>query len=364
MKYKCLSCEKTWRYPTKRCIFCEGEVIGEDQNEFIVESISKVHIPSQGHLEVPYYILLLKDKEGDLKFKKSFKPYKEGEIFLEKSEVTENFVVGVVGTGMTGRGVVEIAVKTGNKVIFKGRSEKSLKEAINALTKSLSKGIKPEEMSKMLDRIILTTKYEDLSDAEIIIECTPEDIDLKKDIFRELDGLCNPKTIIASNTSSLSITELAKDLNYPERVVGMHFFTPIPRMRLVELIKTEKTSPEILNKSKKIINQLNKKLVEVKNSPGFIVNRLLFIMINEACYLLDEKVSSIENIDDAMKLGANHPMGPLELADYIGLDICLEIINNLKHLNENKFKPAKILKDLVEKGHYGRKTGEGFYKYD
>lgn len=365
MKYKCNSCGREWDYPIKNCIFCKKPVSKVTNLEkYIVEGITQVFIPSEDHPITPYYVLLLKNVEdGSYRFYKTFESYKIGDnICLGKKE--EERIIGVIGTGVTGKGIVEVALRSGNKVILKSRSKKALKEAMETITRNLTKYMEPKEVENAVSRIVGTTSYEALAKADLVIETVVEDLNIKKKIFQKLDTICNPKTILASNTSSLSISELAEGLKHPERVIGMHFFNPIPKMKLVEIIKTDKTSPQILKRAHEFAIQFNKIAVEVKDSPGFIVNRLLFIMINEACHMLEEGVAGVDDIDKAMKLGANHPMGPFELADLIGLDLCLEIINNLRQsLDEKKFYPSKILEKLVKEGNLGRKTGKGFYEY-
>jgi len=364
MKYKCNSCGREWDYPIKTCIFCGKPVSKIDIIKYTVEGVTQVFVPSDDHPVAPYYVLLLKDSNGSYKFQKTFEHHDIGDVVYAKGKKEEECSIGVIGTGVTGKGIVEVAAKAGSKVIIKSRSEKSLKKAIEKISKNLSKGMEPEELEVALSRIVATTKYEDLSNADLVVESVIENLDVKRKIFQKLDSICNPNTILATNTSSLSISKIAENVKHPERVVGMHFFNPIPKMKLVEIIRTEKTSDEVLKKTYKFAMRFNKIPISVKDSPGFIVNRLLFIMINEACHMLDEGVASVEEIDKAMKLGANHPMGPFELADLIGLDLCVEIIENLSDLTgENKFTISNSLQKLVGQGHLGRKTGKGFYDY-
>jgi 3-hydroxybutyryl-CoA dehydrogenase len=364
MKYHCESCGREWDYPVEVCIFCDHPVSNVDVSSYEVQSITQVFISSDDHPITPYYVMLLRDSDGSYKFQKTFQNHEKGEIISLQKDPAEEFILGVIGTGLTGRGIVEVAAKTGNKVILKGRSEASLKKAIDSISKSLSKSMNPNESKNIIHNIILTTDFEPLIASNIIIESVVENLDIKRDIIKKLDLICRKDVILASNTSSLSISQIAGGLNHPERVLGLHFFNPIPKMKLVEIIKAKQTSDEALEKSRQFVKRLNKDMVLAEDTSGFIVNRLLFIMINEACHILDRGVAKIEDVDKAMKLGANYPMGPFELADLIGLDLCLEIIENLnKSSRGNEFEPSEILKDLVEKGHYGRKSNVGFYNY-
>lgn len=364
MKYRCDSCAKEWDYPVKYCIFC-GKLISKiDITKYTVEGITQVFVPSDNHPVTPYYVMLLEDSNGSYKFQKTFKYHNIGDTIYVKGDEEEEYAIGVIGTGVTGKGIIEVAARTGNKVIFKSRSEKSLEKAMDRVSKNLSKRMEPEELDIALDRIITTTRYESLANADLIIESVIEDLQVKKEIFRKLDSICSPDTILASNTSSLLISKIAEDMKHPERVIGMHFFNPVPKMKLVEVIKGEKTSEDTLKKAHEFATKFNKISVDVNDTPGFIVNRVLFIMINEAGHMIDEGIANIEDIDKAMKMGANYPMGPFGLADMIGLDLCLKIIENLNaSFDGNKFEPSITLRNLVKEGNYGRETGRGFYEY-
>lgn len=274
------------------------------------------------------------------------------------------YTIGVIGTGVTGKGLVELAIRSGCKVIFKSRSVDSLDNALKIISGKLSKDMSPEEVKMALDRLELTTNYESLSGANIIIESVIEDLHIKRDVFQILESVCETDVILASNTSSLLISEISNCLCYPERTAGLHFFNPITKMKLVEIIKGEKTSESVIEKCHELALKLGKTPVIVNDSTGFIVNRLLFTMINEACHMLEEGVASVEEIDTAIKLGARHPMGPFELADFIGLDLCLEILGNLNTMPiEKKYKANDLLENLINNGHCGRKSQKGFYTY-
>ncbi|MGD0952889.1 MAG: 3-hydroxyacyl-CoA dehydrogenase family protein [Methanotrichaceae archaeon] len=362
MKYCCEDCGREWDYPIGSCIFCDGAVSKVDIGRYTVEEITQACVPSEDHPIIPYYVMLLKDVDDSYKFQKTFQHHNIGDVIHTKGEQKRVCTIGVIGTGVTGRGIAEVAIRTGNKVILKSRSNAALENALAAISKNLRKSMSPEEAQAMLNNIITTTDYEPFARSDFVIESVVEDLQIKRDIFKILDSICDPKVVLASNTSSLRISQIAEE--HPTRIAGLHFFNPITRMQLVEVVKGEKTSVEVLNKCVEIAKMLNKVPILVKDTPGFVVNRLLFAMINEACHLLEEETSQIEDIDKAMKLGANYPMGPFELADLIGLDLCLEIIENLHEASGGRqFDPSKLLRNLVKKGHYGKKTGQGFYNY-
>ena len=275
----------------------------------------------------------------------------------------------VVGTGTMGGGIAQTFAQAGYSVIFKGRSEASLNKAIASITKSLSKQVekgKMEEAKKeeILSNITAATEYADCSDADIFIEAIAEDMETKKNTFAEIEKIAKEDAIMATNTSSLSITEVASTTTRPERVIGMHFFNPVPAMKLVEVIKGQMTDQDIFNKVFELSNAVGKVPVEIEEAPGFVVNRILIPMINEAVGILADGVAKKEDIDEAMKLGANHPMGPLALADLIGLDVCLAIMEVLySEFADSKYRPHPLLRKMVRANLLGRKTKAGFYNY-
>lgn len=277
--------------------------------------------------------------------------------------------VCVVGTGTMGNGIAQTFAQAGHDVLLKGRSEASLQRAHKNISKSLgrmvSKGKMDEETQKAIEaRIVDTMDFNDLRDSDLIIEVVAEQMPLKKEIFKTLDEVCKPEAILATNTSSLSITEIGAATSRPERVIGLHFFNPVPMLKLVEVISGQLTDPAVHDKAMEIAREVGKTPVSVNEAPGFVVNRILIPMINEGVGILADGVATREDIDEAMKLGANHPMGPLALADLIGLDVCLAIMEVLyTEFGDSKYRPHPLLRKMVRANLLGRKTGRGFYDY-
>ena len=277
--------------------------------------------------------------------------------------------VYVIGTGTMGAGVVQAFAQANMPVVMKSRTQASLDKAVGKISKSLAKlvekgKIEQAYMDSVMANISTTTEYADFADADLVIEAASEDMNLKKEVFAELAKVCKPETIFATNTSSLSITEIAAITDRPAQFIGMHFFNPAPVMKLVEVIKGQMTSEETSNKIFELATAIGKTPVMVEEAPGFVVNRILVPMINEAVGIYAEGIASVEDIDSAMKLGANHPMGPLALGDLIGLDVCLAIMEVLyNEFADSKYRPHPLLKKMVRAGLLGRKSGQGFYKY-
>lgn len=276
--------------------------------------------------------------------------------------------IAVIGSGTMGAGIAQ-SMAAYHQVVVRDINPDALKNAMEKIKKGYEKNVSKErmtkeEMEKAISNITLSPNIEDIKDCDLIIEAATENPKIKKSIFAELDEVCQEKTILASNTSSLSITDIGQATKRPEKVIGMHFFNPVPLMKLVEVISGQKTDAKVKETIINLAKEIGKTPVEVEEAPGFVVNRILIPMINEAIGIYAEGVASKEDIDTAMKLGANHPMGPLELGDLVGLDIVLAIMEVLySGFADPKYRPHPLLKKMVRAGLLGRKTKEGFYKY-
>jgi 3-hydroxybutyryl-CoA dehydrogenase len=275
----------------------------------------------------------------------------------------------VLGAGTMGAGIVQAFAQKGCEVIVRDIKDEFVDKGIAGISKGLEKQVAKGKMTEedkeaILSRISGTTDMNLAADCDLVVEAAIENMKIKKEIFAELDGICKPEAILASNTSSLSITEVASATKRPDKVIGMHFFNPAPVMKLVEIIRGIATSQETFDAVKELSVAIGKEPVEVAEAPGFVVNRILIPMINEASFILQEGIASVEDIDTAMKYGANHPMGPLALGDLIGLDVCLAIMDVLfTETGDNKYRASSILRKYVRAGWLGRKSGKGFYDY-
>ncbi len=278
--------------------------------------------------------------------------------------------VVVVGAGVMGRGISELVASTGCEVVLVDKTEQILKSSMHILSEIMDGeiekwGLTRSEKKAILSRIKPTTSLEETCDVKIVIESVPESLETKKEVFQELDLSCSPETIIITNTSTLSITELGSFTKRPDRVIGMHFLFPVTKVPLVEIVRGLKTSKETYDAIKDFADQLNKTPVTVYEYPGYVTTRIIVPFLNEAMHVLMEGIASAEDIDTAMRLGFGFNIGPLALADMMGLDVVMSWMENLlNELSEHKYNPCPLLRKLVRAGHLGQKTGQGFFKYD
>ena len=277
--------------------------------------------------------------------------------------------VGVVGAGTMGNGIAQAFAASGIKVVLHDITDEALKRGIDTIDNSLDRMLKKEKISteqktEILANIRGVTNLEEMAEVDLVVEAASENLDIKIKIFKALDRICKADAILASNTSSISLTRIARVTSRPGKVIGMHFFNPVPMMKLVEVIRALQTDDEVYALIDETARRVGKTPVEVNDSPGFVSNRILVPMLNEAIYALHEGVATAEAIDNVMKLGMAHPMGPLALADMIGLDTCLSIMEVLHEgLGESKYRPCPLLRKMVDAGYLGRKSGKGFYAY-
>ena len=277
--------------------------------------------------------------------------------------------IGVVGAGTMGRGIAQVCAASGFDVVMSDIGVDAVAAGLTAIEKQLARAVEKERMSAaekdaVLSRIETATGIEAMAGVGVCIEAATENPDVKLELFRDLESVCREDAILASNTSSISLTKIAGACARPERVIGMHFFNPVPLMKLVELIRAMQTSDATFEAAKVLADRLGKTAVAVADSPGFVVNRMLVPMINEAVYVYSEGLASAEEIDLAMQLGLSHPIGPLRLADLIGIDVCLYVMDVMyREFSDSKYRPCPLLRKMVDAGRLGRKSGRGFFEY-
>ena len=367
MKHRaCSSCGRDYAYDVASCTWCGDTLVDHELETGLVEAITEVNAPSVGHEDVPYWCALVLAKDGSRCIVKLDCAAEVGDTLeLGSPRAARLAVVGVLGTGTMGRSLTELLLQRGHRVVWRGRSDQRLASARTRLFDRLGRTMDADQLTDAETRLVTTTDFAPLSECDVVIEAVIEELVPKAATLAAAEECMRPDAVLATNTSGLSIADLADALTRPDRFGVMHFFNPATRMRLVETAVGSQTSPETSDFIDAFARSLGKIPVRVAAKPAFAVNRALMPLLNEAVRELEEGVAPAESIDEAVRLGLNHPMGPLALADLIGLDVVVKIMDNLaERTGDGVYAPRPLLRSLVAQGHLGRKSGEGFYRYD
>jgi 3-hydroxybutyryl-CoA dehydrogenase len=361
----CPGCDRTYAYPIEECTVCRAVLSEVEQRNGEVIAVTEVSAPSLGHEDVPYWCALVALGQGTHTIVKRDVPVVVGEtIAFGVAEEAATYHIGVVGSGVMARGLVELFLARNQSVVWVGRALSRLETARVKVDERLARVMDEDQLAAARSRLQLSEELEALSECDLVIEAVVEEVDPKLAILRDIERVVSAECLIATNTSSLPLDVLATVLKNPERFGGMHFFNPPTRMRLVEVVRAPATSDATDERFYELSVLLGKIPVRVANGPGFVVNRVLMPLLNEAVRTLEDEAAPAADIDEAIRLGLNHPMGPLALADLIGLDVVVSIMEDLHaRLGDEAYAPRPMLRELVASGKLGRKTGSGFFDY-
>ncbi len=364
--WDCPNCGRSYAYELPTCTWCRVDLREHDPETGVVAAVTQVEAPSVGHEDVPYWVALVKAADGSFALREYDVVRCVGEtVSLAREKAAALATFGVVGTGTMGRGLVELLLSRGHDVVWVGRTQERLEAGKARVLDRLARVMDEDQLSHAAERLTLSPDFAALGDRDVVIEAVLEEFEPKAATLAAAEAAMRPDAILGTNTSGLPIDELAAGLRRPERFGALHFFNPPTRMRLVETAVGPLTSEGTSARLDDIARGLGKIPVRVAATPAFAVNRVLMPLLNEAVRELEEGVAPAESIDEAVRLGLNHPMGPLALADLIGLDVVLEIMGNLaERTGDDTYEPRPMLRRLVAEGKLGRKTGEGFYTYE
>lgn len=361
----CSGCGRRFAYPVDECTVCRAAITDSERRDGEVVAVTEVAAPSLGHEDVPYWCALVELGSGGYTIVKRDTPVEVGDVLragAAESEVA--YRIGVVGSGVMARGLVELFLVRGQSVVWVGRSLERLEGARTKVDERLARVMDEEQLAAARARLVLSADLKAMAECDLVIEAVVEEVEPKLAILAQIEQVVSPECLIATNTSSLPLDVLTSALDRPERFGGMHFFNPPTRMRLVEVVRAPETSDATDERLFELSVVLGKIPVRVANGPGFVVNRVLMPLLNEAVRALEDGAAPAGDIDEAVRLGLNHPMGPLALADLIGLDVVVSIMDDLHtRLGDEAYAPRPMLRRLVQEGKLGRKTGSGFYDY-